>query len=495
MTIRFRICARLCALAVFLICSSNVNLSFATDSEDKKADKISSSNRGRSGSGRSGSGRSGSGRSGSDQTSRFNNDAILRGTLADYGVEAIDKPSQDPQHVELGQLLFFDRILSGNMDTACATCHHPFTTTSDSLSLGVGTGSATLGEIGLFRIRGVRRSFIPRNSPDIFNRGSVHWSSAFWDSRVSVGKNGVVSPAGDALPVELETPLQIQAMFPVTSRDEMCGSLDDASFGNELAAISDGDFQGVWDGLMVRLLSIQEYRDLFKAAFPDVPESSLGFQHAAIAIAAFEAEAFGMNDSPFDQYLLGDSKALTRSAKQGAALFFGKAGCGDCHSGPLLTDQLHHNLAVPQLGPGKDEESGLDFGRFGETGQAVDLYSFRTPPLRNVTETGPWMHNGSFSDLQSVIKHHLDGERSLKKYRARNQLTQVDLQGLVVTNQRIHREMLETLETSEIDLERGEINKLVDFLESLTAPNLSARLEAAIPSSVPSGMLETALGE
>jgi len=422
-------------------------------------------------------------------------DAALRSRLRDYGVEAIDTPEQDRRHVALGQLLFFDRIICGNNDTACATCHHPLTNTTDSLALGVGTGSPSKNLIGLSRVLGDHREFVPRNSPDIFNRGSRHWTSMFWDSRATTGEGGIVSPAGASLPKELVKPLQIQAMFPPTSRDEMRGSHEDVFNGNAVAAFSDDDFVGIWNALFDRVMQIDEYRTLFSEAFPEVDESQLGFQHVAIALAAFEAEAFGMSDSPFDQFLRGDNRAMTRAAKRGAKLFYGKAGCADCHSGALLTDQLHHNLAVPQMGPGKDAASGLDFGRFGVTGDKLDRFSFRTPALRNVAETGPWMHNGAFSSLEDVIDHHLDPKRSLKDYSARQQLVQPDLRPTVENDRDLQDWMLETVEEIDVDLSRSEKSDLIEFLNSLTAPNLAARLQALVPKSVPSGMLEDGLGE
>lgn len=443
---------------------------------------------------------------------RPNLDDRLRRLLVKNGVEELDSPKQNPIHVELGQALFFDRILSGNRDTACATCHHPLTATADGLSLGVGTGTETLGSVSLFRIRGEGRSFVPRNAPDLFNRGSDKWHTAFWDGRVSVEDGVVRSPAGDQLPSELVTPLQIQAMFPVTSRDEMRGDLEDVEYGNELAAIDDADFTGIWDALMVRLLSNETYREMFARAFPEVPEHSLGFQHAAIALAAFEAEAFGMTDSPFDQYLAGDSAAMTKEAKRGAAIFYGSANCSSCHSGSLLTDQQHHNLAVPQLGPGKDPVSGLDFGRFGITGAPSDLFKFRTPALRNVTATGPWMHNGAYSDLEDVIRHHVDPEDSLDDYDPYQQLFQSDLWDLVVQDEDLDEWMLESFEEDlESDdreddeededddqnrsLSPKQIRLLIAFLDSLTAPDLQERLLWVVPSSVPSGLLEDGIPE
>ena len=137
----------------------------------------------------------------------------------------------------------------------------------DALSLGVGTGTPTVGAIGLMREKGVGREFIPRNAPEIFNRGSVHWRSQFWDSRVEKDETGLLTPAGMKLPDGLDTVLEAQAMFPVTSRDEMRGSLADGENGNEIAAIRDNDLPALWDALMNRLLSNPEYREMFADAY------------------------------------------------------------------------------------------------------------------------------------------------------------------------------------------------------------------------------------
>lgn len=398
--------------------------------------------------------------------------------------------AQSSQKFILGQKLFFDRILSGNRDVACATCHHPLTSTSDDLSLGIGTGTTTLGSIGPARQIGPGREFIPRNAPEIFNRGSAHWTSTFWDSRITAVHGKVVSPAGDQLPEELVRPLEIQAMFPVTSRDEMRGNLADAANGNEIAAINDGDFEGIWQALMARLLALEEYQRLFEQAFPDVKTKDLGFQHAAMAIAEFEAIAFHMADSPYDAFLRGDASGMSQPAVEGMALFFGKAQCGQCHQGPLLTDQQHYNLAVPQLGPGKDPATHLDLGRALQSGDVEDAFAFRTPSLRNVTATGPWMHNGAFMDLESVIRHHLNPTKSLKQYKARHHLTQVELYSSVIVDNVIEEWMLSELDITPMKLSDTEIQSLIHFLQSLKAPNLESRLLQLIPESVPSGLLE-----
>ena len=170
----------------------------------------------------------------------------------------------------------------------------------------------------------------------------------FWDSRVSViAGTRFNSPARGQLPSGLDSVLAAQAMFPITSRDEMRGHVGEEDiFGNEneLALVDDADFRGIWSAIMQRLLAIPEYVDLFQAAYPDVATEDLGFQHAANAIAAFEIDAFTLTDSPYDRYIRGNGDALSESAQRGAMLFFGKAGCANCHSGNLLTDQQHHNI-------------------------------------------------------------------------------------------------------------------------------------------------------
>jgi len=434
-------------------------------------------------------------------------DAKLLKLLDKQDVMPIDNgPAFSDELVELGQALFFDPILSGNRDTSCATCHHPAAGTGDALSLPIGTGTSAPGNISIFRHKGAGREFVPRNAPEIFNRGSGLWTSQFWDSRVTIVNGQFISPAGGALPTGLNNVLSVQAMFPVTSRDEMRGSLDDWNDllkDNELANPAfDNNLPALWDAIMARLDGIAGYANttpgsegMFVRAYGDVP-SNLGFQHAANAIAAFEARAYGYDDSPFDEYLRGDHDALADAQKRGALLFFGrKAKCSTCHSGTLLTDQQHYNLAVPQLGPGKDE-TGLDLGRFLETGNAKDLFRFRTPPLRNVTATGPWMHNGAYGDLEDAVRHHLDPKRSLEDYNAVEQLVapvgdEAELLLTVVSDDSdddILHDLSRKRDIPSIRLKDNEVADIMAFLEALTVPDLNDRLDATIPLTVPSGL-------
>jgi cytochrome c peroxidase len=399
-----------------------------------------------------------------------------------------EKPNIDL--IVLGQALFFDRELSGNRDIACATCHHPLLATGDALSLPIGAGAVVPGALGPFREKGADREFVPRNAPEIFNRGSILWFSQFWDSRVvENGRRGYDSPAGKDLPRGLPNVLAVQAMFPVTSRDEMRGSTSD---NNELAAIQDSDFRGIWQALTNRLLAIPEYRMLFRDAYGIKDkhlDKKIGFEHAATAIAAFEIEAFTFLDSPFDRYLSGDDHALTTPQKRGALSFYGKAKCSQCHSGALLTDQQHYNLLVPHLGPGKVASSvpPIDPGRALVTLDPEDAFRFRTPPLRHVTATGPYMHNGAYADLEEAVRHHLDTTAAFATYDPAAHIDQIELVDTVV-HEDVATSIPGDLAPPQVPLTRREFNELMSFLKALTAPRLSERLQATIPDSVPSGL-------
>jgi cytochrome c peroxidase len=394
-----------------------------------------------------------------------------------------------PALVKLGEALFWDPILSGNKDISCATCHHPQLGTGDNLSVSIGTAGEGLGEV---RTMGVGRELIPRNAPPVYNLGYTEWTVMFWDGRVSTNTyGGFNSPASDRLPGGLDSVLAAQAMFPVTSREEMRGRQGDKDiFGqpNELGKIVDYTSRPIWDGLIKRLLAIPGYVALFQAAYPELGGDQLGFQHAANAMAAYEIAAFTLEDSPFDRYIRGDRSALTENAKQGALLFYGKAGCAECHSGGLLTDQKFYNLAVPQIGPGKAREQPIDLGRARETGNDCDRFAFRTPPLRNVAITGPWMHDGAYVTLEAAIRHHLEPAASLQTY------DPTQLAALVEDTCQDQPEMIAAVlatvsqnPSQDVQLSESEIHALLLFLEALTSPS-ALHLEHTIPAFVPSGL-------
>jgi cytochrome c peroxidase len=417
-------------------------------------------------------------------------DAELRQSLGRWGTVPIGPtPAQPPALVDLGQALMFDKVLSGNRDIACATCHNPVSHATDGLALAIGTGGSGLGPS---RTLGPGRQFIPRNAPTLLNTGLGSFY-LFWDGRVSGFRfGGFQTPAGTALPSSLPSLLAAQAMFPVMNREEMRGVPGDRDrFGNanELAELGDSDFVAVWQAVMRRLLAIPEYVSKFNTAFPGTPTSALGFEHAATAIAAFETQALTRTDSPFDRYLQHDDAAMTAEQKRGALLFFGdKARCASCHGGPLLGSQNFSNAGVPQLGPGVGSGAPLDLGRGELFNQEFYRFAFRATPLRNVELTAPYMHNGAFADLEAVLRHYNDVPRALREYDV-SQLPPA-LQQMYHGDDATISAVLTNLDfrlTLPLDLSEVEIRELVAFLEALTDP--SARdLTSLIPARVPSGL-------
>jgi cytochrome c peroxidase len=141
--------------------------------------------------------------------------------------------------------------------------------------------------------------------------------------------------------------------------------------------------------------------------------------HAANAVAAFEATAFRATGSPFDHWLeTGDEAVLGAAEQRGMSLFYGEAGCATCHSGPFQTDQEFHAIAMPQIGPGTGDGNDQSYwqatgfpnrlenrGRYRVTYRLEDMYKFRTPSLRNVAVTAPYLHDGSFDELRDALAH------------------------------------------------------------------------------------------
>jgi cytochrome c peroxidase len=426
-------------------------------------------------------------------------DTQLRQSLRQWNVVPIGPmPEQSPALVTLGQALVFDKVLSGNRDISCATCHQPSEHTTDGLSLAIGTGGTGLGPS---RTLGPGRQFVPRNAPSLLNTG-LGLFYVFWDGRVSrfgPGSGAFQTPAGTALPPGLPNVLAAQAMFPVTNRREMRGEPGDLDvFGNpnELAQFGDSQWVEMWHAVMQRLLAIPEYVTLFNAAFPGTATSQLGFEHAATAIAAFQMAAATKTNSPFDRYLARDDAALSPEAKRGALLFFGtprdpgnQARCATCHSGPFLGGGDFANTGAPQLGPGVGAGAPLDLGR-GEVFDNNPFYrfAFRVTPLRNVELTAPYFHDGVYPTLEAVVRHYNDIPRALRGF---------DVSQLAPAVRDQYHGDAATLDTilatldfrvrAPLNLTDGDIADLVAFLKSLTDP--AARdLSALVPTRVPSGL-------
>lgn len=345
-----------------------------------------------------------------------------------------------PEKVELGRLLFFDKILSGNRNIACATCHHPTLGTSDALPLPLGEGAVGLGKAR----RGIAgrplAGRVPRNSQAIYFLGAKEFTRMYHDGRVERDANGnwpsgFWTPAREQLPAGLDNVLAAQAMFPVQSAVEMAGQKGENEIADAAARNRLGGPDGVWDRLAARLRQMPDYVALFKAAFGDIGKADdITFVHAANALAAFEAATFRPDNSAFDRYLrTRDPSKLGPAAYRGMRLFYGEAGCSACHSGKFQTDHAFHAIAMPQIGPGKNDgfsqsywqATGFtarleDYGRYRVTARAEDKYRFRTPSLRNVALTGPWGHAGTYASLEDVVRHHADPVAGLERFDTKN---------------------------------------------------------------------------
>ncbi|MCY0151234.1 hypothetical protein OEG86_02000 [Hoeflea alexandrii] len=165
---------------------------------------------------------------------------------------------------------------------------------------------------------------------------------------------------------------------------------------------------------------IPAYLELFRGADASIAAAGdLSIVHIANALGDFMNSEWRSTDSAFDRSLAGDGSAMSPPARAGMELFFGKAGCASCHSGPLLSDQGFHALALPHFGPGRTRRFDpyvRDVGRMAESDRLEDAYRFRTPMLRNVALTGPWGHNGAYATLEGIVRHHLDPIASLEAW-------------------------------------------------------------------------------
>jgi len=405
----------------------------------------------------------------------------------------------DPDQAALGNLLFYDKILSGNMNIACATCHHALANNGDGLSLPVGEGGVGLSiarDTGTFPDDIFGR--VPRNAPPLFNLGIEELTALFWDGRVQVNPDapsGFDSPAGDDLPTGLANVLAAQAMFPVTSLEEMAGVAGENPVGDAAQAGNLAGPGGVWDLLAQRIRAIPEYVDLFKGAFDDVSTADdITFVHVANAIAAFEIRDFRFTDSPFDKFIAGKSSALTDQQKRGMDLFNGDAGCSFCHSGSLQSDFKFHATAQPQIGPGKGVGVlGLeDFGRELFTGDPDDRYFFRTPSLRNVALTAPFGHAGVFDTLEAQTRHYIDTIASLNSYDrtqavlpSRPDLDVLDFQ--IMDQPAVLEAIAAQNQPPARDLSDRDIADLIAFMQALTDP-AALDLRHLVPDRLPSGL-------
>lgn len=400
------------------------------------------------------------------------------------------------ERAKIGQLLFYDKILSGNRNISCGTCHHPRFGGGDGLSLGIGEGGIGVGpeRIPGFGDEKIKKR-IPRNASALWNLGAKDFTVLFHDGRLSLSddyNNNFNTPAEEWLPEGLETVLGTQALFPLTAQFEMAGNPKE----NEVAGAVHDRIDYVWPILAKRVRTIPEYGAMFTDVFEDVATAEqVTIAHIGEALAAFIALEFESRDSAFDAFLAGDTDALTTSQKEGMKLFYGKAECSSCHSGSLFTDQKFHALAIPPFGPGRTRRFDpyvRDVGRMGETDRLEDAYRFRTPSLRNVALTAPYGHNGAFPELVGIIRHHLNPSISLKKWqRDMANLPNVpwlETLDFLVWDDRIEMKRYEEkVDIKLMSLSEEEIENLAAFMHALSG-RTAKKLRFGIPNQVPSGL-------
>lgn len=335
-----------------------------------------------------------------------------------------DNPTT-PDKVALGKLLFFDPILSGNKDVACATCHHPEFGFSESLDISIGVNGKGLGSKRDF-IKPNDIPFVKRNSQTVLNtafNGMTNTQQAdatnapmFWDLRAKSLEN--------------------QSLEPIMAFEEMRGH----TFSKEEAV----------DKVLDRLRKNSEYTRLFEKAFNT--KNAISKENLGKAIAAYERTLVG-NNARFDQYMRGNKSILSENEIDGLKLFI-KSGCAKCHNGPMFSDFKTHVLGVADNDKLLASDDGID-----------KTYAFRTPTLRNLRFTAPYMHSGKLKTLQNVLEFY------------------EDLSGRKIANPNVKPEQLDTL-TKQLNVNFKDISAIVDFLNTLNDPNF----DKTIPTKVPSGL-------
>ncbi|WP_298436986.1 cytochrome c peroxidase [uncultured Jannaschia sp.] len=397
-----------------------------------------------------------------------------------------DYRATDPDTVALGRLLFWDPILSGNRNISCGTCHHPAFGTGDGLSLGLGEGGLGLGPERGMDAANPPEQRIPRNAPGLWNLGAHEFDTLFHDGRIEALADGLRTPMGDEMDAGFATLLSAQTMFPVLSADEMAGHYSE----NEISrAVRQGIITGpggAWDRLAGRVRDIPAYAEMFEDAMPG---RDITFTAISDAIAQFVEAEWRSDTSPFDAWLRGEGD-LNQTALEGIELFYGSAGCVACHSGPFQTDHGFHATGQPQLGPGKAarfETHARDEGRFRVTGDAADRFAFRTPSLRNVTETGPWGHAGAYVNLRSFLRDHAAPRAALADAPRDAVLSDGPFEDWRIMDDPAETAAIAAaIRGSDRVLAEEEVTALMAFLETLRDPDAFDR--SGIPETVPSGL-------
>lgn len=324
-------------------------------------------------------------------------DQRLQGYIETFQLKNLEKPANvNKKLANLGHELFETTLISGNKNISCRDCHHPRAMTMDGLPLGLGEGSKGIQAAGQTRTQGTGK-ILARNTPALFNLNGMN--VMFWDGRVSF--NPITNKLETPIPLKadvantLTSAVAAQAIFPIVDHAEMRGQRGT----NEIADAVDE--YAAWDAVVARVMADAELKALFDEVYPG---EQINIGHIGNAIAEFQRAAFFYANTPYDNYIAGDVKALNEIQKIGMDVFFNKGKCGECHRGEHLSTFEFHNIGIPQIGPGK--ENGDDFGRYQWDKSAGNMYAFKVPGLRNVALTAPYMHTGTFKTLAQVVEHY-----------------------------------------------------------------------------------------
>ena len=391
----------------------------------------------------------------------------------------------DHQVAEVGRMLWFDPIGGLNDDNTCGGCHSPTNGFGDTQSIAIGIDNNGIVGPGRTGPRNQRRS------PMVIN--TAFYPTLMWNSRFRArsgdpfdNRAGLLFPAPEGLTLSYQPHLlTAQAFIPPTERVEVAGF------------VFRGNNDDIRNEVLRRLNANRNYRELFSRAFPQVKAGSpITFDDFGRAIAEFEFTLVS-TDAPIDRYARGDRNALSEGQKLGAVLFFGRAGCVQCHavsgqSNEMFSDFREHVTGVPQVAPTIGnvtfDGAGLneDFGLEQVTGDPADRYAFRTSPLRNVALQPAFMHNGAFARLEDAIRYHLDPIGQAGSYAP--DLLAADLRGPRGPIAPMLARLDPRLQVP-VALSDAELDALVDFvrnglLDPAARPQYLRRL---IPERLPSG--------
>ena len=310
-----------------------------------------------------------------------------------------------------GKVLFESVSLSGDRDISCKTCHLDKFASTDGLPIAVGVGGQGEGKDRLYNDNG---TLVQRNVLSLKGRANPKFTAYFWDGKVQVEKNRIVTQFGDEINGKFTSPLSLASILPLVERDEFLGKTNPL-FANDIQyrvgnKLYYHRYVAISEALQKRFLnpSTEEDRKVSKALkSANVPLEQMELSHIGELMAKFISSKFKCETSAWDKYLSGIKSAITDKQKNGAILFYGKGRCASCHSGQFFSDFQYYSIGAPQgeFGP---HSRHRDIGRAGVTNRVEDLYLFRTPPLTDVSHTAPYGHNGAFDNLEDVVVHHFN---------------------------------------------------------------------------------------